>query len=177
MALVVEDGTGKSNAESYISVADATTYHAARGNSAWAALASDTVREQLLRKATDYMLQAYREKWKGYRYVTDQALDWPRAWVYKEPFYQGAVGTYPFLVDSDIVPTEVKNACAELALKASSATLMEDQEQLVVKEKVDVIEVEYSEFSPQGKRYKSIDATLSIYFKMPIGISVGTVRT
>ena len=35
MALEVEDGTGKSTAESYISVADATTYHTARGNSTW----------------------------------------------------------------------------------------------------------------------------------------------
>jgi hypothetical protein len=36
MALIVEDGTGLANAESYVSVADATTYHANIGNTAWA---------------------------------------------------------------------------------------------------------------------------------------------
>ena len=35
MSLVTEDGTGLPTAESYISVADATTYHTARGNAVW----------------------------------------------------------------------------------------------------------------------------------------------
>lgn len=51
MSLVTEDGTAKADAESYCTVAFATTYHSDRGNAAWAALASDTVREQLLRPA------------------------------------------------------------------------------------------------------------------------------
>ena len=52
MSLVVEDGTGKADAESYISVADADTYHSNRGNTDWAALTT-TEKEQLLRGATD----------------------------------------------------------------------------------------------------------------------------
>ena len=53
MTLVIEDGTGKSNAESYISVADADTYHSNRGNTDWAALTT-AEKERLLRIATDY---------------------------------------------------------------------------------------------------------------------------
>jgi hypothetical protein len=67
-------------------------------------------------------------------------------------------------VDFDIVPVQVKNACAELALKANSETLLADQTQGVTREKVGPIEVEYDKFSPQFKRYLQIDAMLNIYF-------------
>jgi hypothetical protein len=66
MTLTVEDGTGKADAESYISVADADTYFTARNNATWAAL-STSDKEAALRKATDYMLQAYRVRWAGMR--------------------------------------------------------------------------------------------------------------
>ncbi len=164
MALVVETGSGSATAESYISVADATTYHAARGNAAWAALASDTVREQLLRKSTEYMMQVYRQSWKGVRMTATQALDWPRAYVYLEPVITGANIDYPNLVASNIVPTEVKRACAELALKASSAELYADQEQTVKREKLGPLEWEYDPNSQTTKRYSAVDAMLAPYF-------------
>lgn len=153
MALIVEDGTGKPDAESYISVSDATAYHAARGNAAWAALASDEVREQCLRKATEYMLQMYRSRWQGVRLLPTQALDWPRSGV--------SVDCYA--VASDIVPAEVQRACAELALKSSSATLYEDESRGVLREKIGPIETEYDPYSPQAIQYKAIDATLRPY--------------
>ena len=37
MALIVEDGTAKSDAESFISGTDADTYFSKRGNATWAA--------------------------------------------------------------------------------------------------------------------------------------------
>ena len=73
MALIVEDGSIVTGAESYISVADASTYHSNRGNTAWASLSTDAIREQCLRKATDFMRQAYRSRWQGYRVNEDQA--------------------------------------------------------------------------------------------------------
>src|SRR4051794_18796289 len=118
MSLIVEDGTGLAGAESYISVVDATAYHAARGNTSWASLASDTVREQLLRKATAYMVQVYRAAWAGYRFSTTQALDWPRSYV-PIPDALGGYGSIPAYLAWTVVPNDVKNACAELALRAS----------------------------------------------------------
>jgi len=168
MAIVVEDGTGKSTAESYISVADASTYHTARGNTAWAALTTDALREAALRKATDYMRQAYRSRWQGYRVNEDQALDWPR--------YDVEVEGYA--VDSDIVPTEIKNACAELALKASSADLNPDLTQGVLSEQVGSISVTYDKNSPQRTRYAAIDAMLAPYLKAGGGgCSMGVIRS
>src|SRR5690606_27756416 len=77
MALIVEDGTGLPNAEAYISVADADSYFAKRGNSAWAALTVDA-KEVALRLGADYMAAVYGPRWCGERLTDTQALDWPR---------------------------------------------------------------------------------------------------
>lgn len=161
MSLIVEDGTGKSDSESYISVSDADTYHSNRGNTDWAALTT-TEKEQLLRGATDYMVAVYRLRWDGYRYVNTQALDWPRIYVPVRDIC--SVNAYPEYVDFDIVPTQVKNACAELALKANTETLLDDLSQGTIREKVGPIEVEFDKFSPQYKRYLQVENSLSIYF-------------
>ena len=159
MSLIVEDGTAKTDAESYATVAEFKTYHNNRG--AVIAALTDTVIEQLLRKATDYMVARYRTQWRGYRKTATQSLDFPRSFCYLEPFVYGAVGAYPFLLADDVVPNEVKNACCELAFKANDGALMVDQTQTVIREKVDVIEVEYDKNSPAQTRYSQIDAMLS----------------
>jgi hypothetical protein len=151
MALNVETGTGSATSEAYISVADASTYHTNRGNAAWAALASDTVREQCLRKATDYLEAMY--EWQGVRVSETQALDWPR--------YGVVVNSWE--VDSDTIPEAIKRACAELALKASTGDLLADLTRGVLREKVDVIEVQYDPNSPEITRYSFIDAMLKPY--------------
>ena len=162
MTIIVEDGSGLANAESYVSVVDANTYHSKIGNDAWADL-DTSVKEQLLRKATDYMVAQYRLQYAGYRRYSTQSLDWPRLYV---PLIDSlSANIFPQYVDFDIVPTTVKNACAELALKAYTAILMQDLTQGVIREKVDVIEVEYDKFSPQQTRYEQIDAMLSVFFK------------
>lgn len=167
MSLIVEDGTGLSTAESYISVADASTYFSNRGIATWAALASDSVREAYLRQATDYMVAVYRDLWEGARYTEDQALDWPREGVVRDSW---AVGY-------DEVPVEVQRACAELALKVASGDLMPDLEQGIKREKVGPIETEYDINSPQAVRYKFVDAMLRPFLKARSGASVGLVRT
>lgn len=170
MTLIVEDGTGLAGAESYCSVAAATTYHADMGNAAWAALASDTVREQMLRRATVYMRQVYRQRWAGTRRHDAQALDWPRLQVPKLDF--GFALNY---YDPDSVPEDVANACAELALRASVASLLGDLGQQKVKTKVGPIETEYAAQSPQIKRYPAVDAMLAPYMARG-GDSVRVVR-
>ena len=171
MALIVEDGTGLATAESYISVADASTYHTARGNAAWAALASDTVREQCLRRATGYMVQAFRFRWDGSRRVSTQALDWPRLYVPIKDF--GFILNY---YDPDSVPTDVKNACAELALKAATADLLADTTQQILSETIGPIKTDYDKFSPQNTRYAAVEALLKPYFSGSSN-SIKTVRS
>lgn len=81
MAITLEDGTGVAGAETYISVADASTFHSDRGNSTWTG--TDAVKEQALRRGMAYIEGAYRDRWKGYKrygYSTNM-LAWPRTSV------------------------------------------------------------------------------------------------
>lgn len=151
MTLVVEDGNGIASAESYISLAAADARHAALGNTGWTG--SDTAKEQALRRATVYMVQAYRQRWQGVRATLDQALDWPRYGVEVDGYY----------VAGDSVPTDVANACADLALRALTEDLSPDLERAVVREKVGPIETEYDRFSQQAKRFSAVDRTLAAY--------------
>ncbi|WP_022684555.1 DnaT-like ssDNA-binding protein [Sphingobium bisphenolivorans] len=163
MALVVETGEGLSNSESYISVAAADARHTAFGNSAWTG--EDAVKEAALRRATAYIEQAYRTRWTGQRKTQSQALSWPR---------------YDVIVDgcfiaSDSVPSDIANACADLALRALSADLAEDTTRAVIREKVGPLETEYDPNSPQGTRYRAIDAMLAPYLAGG-GASVRLIR-
>jgi len=155
LSLIVEDGTGLANAESYISVADADTRHANLGNTAWSLLTTQA-KEAALRNATIYMVRVYRQRWTGYRVKIApvmQALDWPR--------YGVEVDHFP--VHYDIVPADIANACADLALKAASGDLAPDLSQGVIREKVGPIETEYNRGSPQYTRYRAIDMMLAPY--------------
>lgn len=150
MALTVESGAGLADAESYISVADADTMHAARGNTLWATL-SEAEKEQALRRGTDYMGGAYRQRWKGNRVSSTQALDWPRHGVCVDGFD----------LVSDAVPAVVARACAEMAFRAASGDLDEDLERGIVREKIGPLETEYDRNSPQHKRYRAVDNMLA----------------
>lgn len=164
MTITVEDGTGLADAETFISVADADTYHSRRGNTTWASLTTDE-KEQALRRAADYMEQVYRMRWAGYRKTTTQALSWPR---YDVPLEDVGYG-YAYY-DSDSVPQIVKNACAELAWRAAAEELAPDIEQRVTREKIGPIETEYAEHGPQYKQFRAIDNMLA-----PVLASVGGV--
>jgi hypothetical protein len=158
MALIVETGAGLSNAESYCSEAFATAYHAARANSDWTLVSN---KEAALRKATEYMLQSYRNLWLGYRAVASQALDFPRSDVYLNDYSE------PVLVADNIVPIEVQNACAELALKTyTDEELIVDTEDNVVMETIGPLSVKYSDSSADKyKVYSSVVLTLKPYLK------------
>ncbi len=170
MSLVVEDGTARTDAESFCSVAAATAYHAARGNAAWAALASDTVREQMLRRATDYMEQVYRARWDGVRKTVTQMLSWPR---YNVPIKDAVITQY---YPNDAIPTQVVNACAELALKAITGSLAPDVNPQKKRVKVDVIETEYFESATGYTRYRAIDNMLEPFLDGSSGMNMKVAR-
>ncbi len=153
MSLIVEDGTGLPTAESYVSVAAATARHLALGNDTWATITTEQM-EQALRRATAYMEQAFRTRWTGRRVSAVQALSWPR--------YDVCVDGYS--VDSNVVPAEVANACADLALKAAAGDLNADiTGPRLIRKKTGPLEREYDRFSPQSTRYPAINMLLAPY--------------
>lgn len=165
MPLIVEVGAGLSNAEAYCSVAFATEFHSARGNSAWIDLGNDTVREALLRKATDAMLALYRERWKGTRATATQALCWPRLDVVADGYPRAA----------DEVPVEVQKACAILALKAISGDLDPDPTQAVQRKKVASLEIEYFAPTQALKLHAAVTDLLKPFLK-GAGLNIALVR-
>lgn len=160
MALIVETGAVVAGAESYSSVVDATTYLNARGyGDAWD-LVDD--KEAALRKATDYMIQKYRGGWLGTLVSVTQPLDWPRSYVPIVDAPSG-YGRFSAYVRSDIVPVEVKGACALLALTSNSGPLAPDLARPETSVKVGEIAVTYDPSLPQFVRYRSIDMMLRQY--------------
>lgn len=173
MTIEVEDGTAKANAESYASVADADTFHSNRGNTLWATMAT-AEKEQALRRGTDYMEQVYRERWEGVRGTITQALSWPRAYVE----YPDVADFYPTsYYPDDEVPTEVVNACAEIAFKAASGELAPDIDRVTSREKLGPMEVQYKDSGKPYKTYRSIDNMLAVWLESTGGAFKKLVRT
>jgi hypothetical protein len=176
MALIVEDGTGKPDAESYVSVTDADTFLSDRGIVTWGA-ATTSAKEQALRRATDFLTQLYRERWAGCRVLDTQALDWPRYLVPKRDSASNGLADLPSYYPSDAVPTEVKRACAWLAYKALSATdLAPDQGPQKIRTKVGPIETEYAPGTRQGTYYRTVELWIAPLLKGAGASSLQVVR-
>ncbi|KKK58804.1 hypothetical protein LCGC14_3040730, partial [marine sediment metagenome] len=119
MALVVEDGTGLSTAESYISVTNATTYLAARRTTAQLATwtAADTAaKENALRLAAQWLDTRYKDEWASWRFSDDQALDFPRSGV----VIDGVA------YETTEIPQQLIDATAELGLKVTDGDVLFD---------------------------------------------------
>lgn len=143
----------------YATRAEADAYYAARGNDAWATL-TDPQKDSALVLATDYIEATYLQAWQGNRVSSIQELSWPRYGVYVDGFQ----------VDSTTVPAAVVKATIEMAGRAAAGEpLITDQAQRVTKEKVDVLEVTYSEASSPELRYPYVNRLLSPYLKSSVG--------
>lgn len=166
MALIVEDGTGLPNSEAFCSVAFADTHHANRGMTNWATL-SVPEKEQAIRRAADYMQQTYRMRWNGYRTSDSQAMDFPRIDMPRESSGRsyfgnlGSVGSYQSYYPSNIVPVEVQQANADLALKAAAGELLADIGQLVKEKQIGPLRTVFQDNSRPVKRYLAIDRLLA----------------
>lgn len=152
MTIVVENGTGLANAESYLSVADANAYHVRMKNAAWNG--EVLALEAALLKATQYIDANY--DFGGCVLTRGQALKFPRDSYTMSDW--GLVSPYwPVL--------RLQQACAELALRAHTGTLYTDQpDAAVTRETVGPITVEYASSANGGQvRFSIVDDLLSPY--------------
>ncbi len=147
--LIVEDGTGKPDAESFASVAFADTYHANLGNDLWAGKTTPR-KEILLRRATNYIQGIFATSFVGSAYSELQALAFPRVsyeYAYRNLFSLG-------------VPRNVAEATAELALIADTTELLPNITRGKKRVKVGSLEVEYDGNGPTGTKF--VAATLKL---------------
>jgi hypothetical protein len=161
MTLIVEDGSIVPGAESYCSVAAADAYHAGRANTAWIGLDTAT-KEANLRKATEYMVSMYRQRWKGLRVSINQVLDWPRYDVQLDDVVYGCFAAY---VPYNTVPVEVQNACATLALTANGGELAPNVQRLVKQKTIGPLTTIYQDGAPAYTQFRAIDLALRPYLE------------
>ena len=141
MAFVVEDGTGLSNANSYIEVAYADSYFTDRSIAAWSG--DNATKQSAIVRATDYIEARWADSFLGWREFPDtpQSLSFPRLGLYDREGY---------LISG--IPDLLKRATAEYALRALTVTLLPDpvvsdasgREIESAREKVGPIETEYT---------------------------------
>lgn len=143
MALITEDGTGRDDAESYVTVAYADNYATAHGLSAWTG--ADAVKEAALRNATQYIDTTYNfRSAKSYQY---QALEFPRQmWDW----------------ELDPLMTRLRSATVELAVKALTENLFADVEPSVVTRVTvgPITKVTEPRSTAGQKRFANVDALL-----------------
>lgn len=151
MLIVAEDGTGLTDANSYVALTWVDSYFAGRGNIEWVS-ATDNDKLVALIKATDYLDVVYN--FVGTKASSTQALEWPRAGA-EDKYGEPLVG----------IPVILKKAAAELSLRALSTTLLDDTDfsGRVKRERVEgAVEVEYAgDGVLQQKTFTYVDKLLS----------------
>lgn len=152
MAIVVEDGTGLADAETYVSVADCKAYLDARGKTEWGLL-DLAVQEASLRNAADYLDAVYGPRLQGYRLKVTQALLWPRTDVKFDNVWW----------DPAPLPMPLTRACCETAaLAASGVDLFEPLDRGgQVTEKLEIVgpiteRTKWASSAPSGIVYPAI---------------------
>ncbi len=162
ITLEVEDGTGKENANSYISLAYADSYAVNRNYSDWISQ-SDYVKKSAIIKAMDYVDNIFN--WRGRKMTKQQSLNFPRVDIIDDD---------GFNLSGDI-PEKLKKAICEAAFyvyKQYSLFAKKDANGAVKKDrkKADVAEIEKEYFSNSEVKidytstYESLDNLLSGLF-------------
>jgi len=145
MAFVVEDGTGLSNSNAYISVSFYDTYIADRG--IVVAASTTAQKEQAIVVASDYLDTQFI--FLGSKKLSTQAMEWPRTGVIDITSGQA--------IPSTIVPPIVQRTVAELVAKIRNGeVLLQDLARggEVKSESVGPISVTYKDSAPAGITYR-----------------------
>ena len=163
MSLIVEDGSTVEGANTYVSATDAFDYATARGVSL---PSCDDALEAVILKAMDY-LESFSAKFKGERVTRDQPVSWPRS---------GAViEGWPW--DDDEIPRQVLTAQLALIIEINSGEDPYNPSTVlpVIREKVDVIEVQYA--SPTSSKVSKTQASRTLINLLLKNSGLFAVRT
>ena len=128
MALVIEDGSVVSGANSYITIANYKSWADERSIS----YGTDTVIESAIHRAMDWF---ERQFFIGNKANENQLLQWPRTEALIDGYY----------ADATEIPTQVKTAVYEATkVQIDGNSELENQARKTLRERVGDIEVEYA---------------------------------
>ena len=153
--LIIEDGTGVANANSYASADDARAWAALRGITLPEFIegSTDPV-ETLLITAMDYLES---QNFIGFQATPVQALSWPRVFNFPYlayPWYPTDIfSIWMETIDPSyyVLPTKINQAQCQLVIEQNNGIVVMpttpggDAGKFVTRERVDVIETSYSE--------------------------------
>lgn len=140
MALVIEDGSGKADADSFATAAELEQFAADYGFT----IPADTAdREALLRRAG---VEMWRFQWVGNQYHDEQGLPWPRYYTIRRGF----------IADGASLPRAIKLGQMALACEIHQDDIDKPEERkgAVKREKVGPIDTEFSEIT--GYKAKAV---------------------
>ena len=147
MALVIEDGTGVSGANSYVAWTDFTSWADARDISITNHNQQDHIEAHILR-AMDYFENL---NFIGRKATQEQTLQWPRAQV--------VIDTYA--IDANTIPDQVKTAIYELVVSFDAGDFpLTARERQTVREKIGDIDVTYKSSAGMRKTTPAITTAL-----------------
>lgn len=174
ITIVKETGAIVANANSYCTLADATTYHSDRGNSAWAE--ADTAdKNAALVRATFDLENMYKNKWVGVKtqswIASDgsnatpvQSLAWPRVEKAHETDPTLLTDVDGLKIQKNEVPLAVRHAQFELALIELSTRVVGgvvNEEDAVQSVSVGPISKTFFEKGAEVDKYPHIDMILT----------------
>ncbi len=151
MALTVEDGTGITGANTYVSLADCNTYHTNLGNTTWTG--TDAAKTSAIYRAMAWL---ENQPFKGYPVVYEQALEWPRS---------GVTDRNGYAVEYDDIPPQIIGALCEAALVelVSPGALRPELERggQVIEESISgAVTTKYASGAPVATDYTAISGLL-----------------
>lgn len=151
--LIVENGSGLPNANSYCDLDYALEYCTMKGYTSWQSL-SETEQKVFIIRGTEFVDNFYN--WRGRKGTGSQALSFPRIDLYDDDQY---------LIHG--IPEKLKKACLEAAFLNSASgsdTLFttKDENGAIKRQKVDSLEVEYFSNQQNETNLNNVDYT-SIY--------------
>lgn len=152
--LIIEDGTASSaSANSYVTLAEVTTFCENYGLSAWASASTTDQTTAVFRG------MAYVEtfNFKGVKYSYDDPLEWPRTGVYDDIDLEPENEQY-----FQEIPNGLKYAVCRAAYEevVSPGVLLSNLTSNIKREKIDVIETEYFANQPSATIYRTIEGFL-----------------
>lgn len=167
MALIPETGAIVADADTYVTVAEATAFALKRGVEL---PADEDAAEILLIKAMDW-LESLSVRYQGCLVSSTQSLQWPRTGV--------IINGFEFAEDA--IPRALKNAQCQVAMDIYAG--IDPQENFtatpaVIKEKVDVLETTYTEVNQDSVPYlrKALDFLEPLFGTANTGATYFSVR-
>lgn len=147
MALIIEDGTAKADAQSYVSLADVTAYGTLYG------ISTTGITEGAIMRAMRYIENAYYYRWVGVKYSENQALQWPRTFAQRNDGWT---------IEQNEIPKELKDAVCALAIRAINSDLAPDITRAsgAIEEEVGPIRVKYAQNATVITIFRDVDLIL-----------------